>query len=402
MHLRGRGLLGAALGLWICSSSGQEEPLSRPNPVPEVTYKLDRRPEVPWSINIVRVPRRSGTFEIHAWHGAGRAVGLGTVSQQAAGIRPDLGTAVAAINGDFYQRQGPYSGDPRGLQIMEGELISAPVGSASFWMDASGEPHIANTESGLRVTWPDGHSTPIELNQARKANAIVLYTPALGTSTQTKGGREMVLERDSDLLPLKPGKAYRTRVAEVRNTGNSPLSPQKVVLSIGPGLAASCPQVPVGAELVITTDTTPSLRGVKTAISGGPVLVRGGKAQRVRVPDSDSYEFGSATERHPRSAVGWNDDYFFFVEVDGRQKRVSVGMTLQELASYLAKLGCTDAMNLDGGGSATLWYAGQVRNRPCDGHERVVGNALVAIQRRFKTGLGTPTAAVSPGTALSP
>jgi exopolysaccharide biosynthesis protein len=39
-------------------------------------------------------------------------------------------------------------------------------------------------------------------------------------------------------------------------------------------------------------------------------------------------------------------------------------------------------MNLDGGGSATLWYNGQVRNRPCDGHERLIANALVAVQKK--------------------
>jgi hypothetical protein len=75
-------------------------------------------------------------------------------------------------------------------------------------------------------------------------------------------------------------------------------------------------------------------------------------------------------ERHPRSAIGWNGQYYFLVEVDGRKPDLSVGMTLAELAAYLAKLGCEEAMNLDGGGSATLWFAGAVRNRPCDGYER--------------------------------
>jgi exopolysaccharide biosynthesis protein len=87
------------------------------------------------------------------------------------------------------------------------------------------------------------------------------------------------------------------------------------------------------------------------------------------------------SERHPRSAIGWNDDFFFLVTVDGRY-RLSVGMTLRELADYMAKLGCKEAMNLDGGGSATLWYEDRVRNRPCDGGERDVANALVVVERR--------------------
>jgi len=85
------------------------------------------------------------------------------------------------------------------------------------------------------------------------------------------------------------------------------------------------------------------------------------------------------------------------VEVDGRQT-FSVGMTLNELATYLLKLGCTDAMNLDGGGSATLWYVGKVCNRPSDGRERPVANALVVTKKAPKPSEGStrPLAPVSP------
>jgi exopolysaccharide biosynthesis protein len=40
-------------------------------------------------------------------------------------------------------------------------------------------------------------------------------------------------------------------------------------------------------------------------------------------------------------------------------------------------MGCTDALNLDGGGSSTLWARGQVMNTPCEGSERPMGNALL-------------------------
>jgi len=52
-------------------------------------------------------------------------------------------------------------------------------------------------------------------------------------------------------------------------------------------------------------------------------------------------------------------------------------MSLAELASYFARIGCTDALNLDGGGSSTLWARGQVMNTPCEGSERPMGNALL-------------------------
>ncbi len=88
-----------------------------------------------------------------------------------------------------------------------------------------------------------------------------------------------------------------------------------------------------------------------------------------------------AHERHPRSAFGWNDKYYFFAEVDGRQYGFSIGMTLPELGSYLAKNGCQEAMNLDGGGSAEMWVEGQVVNRPCFGYERSTANGLVVVRK---------------------
>jgi exopolysaccharide biosynthesis protein len=67
------------------------------------------------------------------------------------------------------------------------------------------------------------------------------------------------------------------------------------------------------------------------------------------------------------------------VEVDGRQ-RASAGMTLPELADYMVKIGCREALNFDGGGSATLWVYGNVMNTPSEGRERPAANALVIVQ----------------------
>ena len=56
-------------------------------------------------------------------------------------------------------------------------------------------------------------------------------------------------------------------------------------------------------------------------------------------------------------------------------------MTFPELADYMAKLGCDEALNLDGGGSATFWLYGQVVNSPSEGHERETANGLVVVRK---------------------
>ena len=69
------------------------------------------------------------------------------------------------------------------------------------------------------------------------------------------------------------------------------------------------------------------------------------------------------------------------VSVDGRQGNVSVGLTLEEFSAELVKLGCENAMNLDGGGSATLWFEGKIRNYLCDRYERKIANVLTIVEK---------------------
>jgi exopolysaccharide biosynthesis protein len=91
--------------------------------------------------------------------------------------------------------------------------------------------------------------------------------------------------------------------------------------------------------------------------------------------------------RHPRSCVCLtNDRRVLLLTADGRHANAQ-GLSLPELASVMRWLGCRDAINLDGGGSTTLWLAGQpdngVVNYPSDSKqwihtgERPVSNVLL-------------------------
>ncbi|HTG45588.1 MAG TPA: phosphodiester glycosidase family protein [Verrucomicrobiae bacterium] len=342
----------------------------------------------PWSIHVVKFPMRDSRMQIRAVHATGHAVGLNLLSEQVRSVESTTFSALAGVNGDFYQREGGHAGDPRGLQIADGELISAPSGSASFWIDALDEPHTDTTLSELSVGWPDGTFSPIGLNGNREPDSIVLYTPAMGASTQTERGRDLILEKKEagPWLPLRPGRKYAVRVNSVREGANGEIPPGMLVLSLGPIQMKAVPHLEAGTDLFISTITTPSLRGVRTAVSGGPVLLRAGRAEKFNASDSDAFEIASQAQRHPRSAIGWNGSSYFLVEVDGRQAGLSIGMTLAELAEFFLELGCIEAMNLDGGGSATLWFDGKVRNKPCDGGERPIANSLV-IGRKQPAGV---------------
>ncbi len=355
---------------------------------PGIAYGQRRLPDIPWSIHVVQIDRKRAELRLESRHAGPGAVGLSTLSAQIAAVPTALGKVEAAINGDFYQRDRAYAGDSRGLQILSGELVSGPNGGVALWIDSAGNPQAGPVVSRFQVSWPDGVAQPIGLNEERKVDAVVLYTPSMGGGTRTTGGREWVLEPTEPARPLAalPGAVVRVRVREMRDAGNTPVAAGTWVLSMGPALSRKTPAVPVGSLLSLSFATVPALPAVSTALGGGPLLVQGGRRQKIRIPGGESYEFSSMLERHPRSAVGWNRNAVFLVEVDGRQKELSVGMTLEELGDFLVSLGCEEGVNLDGGGSSTLWLGGSVRNSPCDGKERPISNSLMVIRRASAAG----------------
>ena len=357
----------------------------------QVSYQHEKVSSGPWSIHVVKFDRSQSDLELRTTLSQETIFGLSTLTEQIRALPQEAGSPIAALNGDFYvvEAKHPYLGDPRGLQILDGELISAPGDQASFWIDATGNPQATNVLSHLKVTWPDGSTTPIGLNEERPNGAAVLYTPRLGKSTRTQGGRELILERagDGSWLPLQAGREYTARVREARTNGDSPLTNGVLVLSLSPSLltnASVAAQSEAGTVLKISTATVPDLAGVKTAIGGGYVLVRNGQKQTLDIPKSDAYKYRSVGERHPRSGIGVSGNQIYLVEVDGRQPNLSVGMTLAELGDYMQKLGCELVLSLDGGASATLWFDGKVRNSPCDGDLRPIANGLVVLQKNSK------------------
>ena len=109
-------------------------------------------------------------------------------------------------------------------------------------------------------------------------------------------------------------------------------------------------------------------------LQAGPLLLAGGRVAVVAGEDAEGFsaaahQFDSdiTDGRYPRAALGLTDDRLLVVACDGRTAR-DAGMTLAELALALAQLGATDALNLDGGGSASLVYEGRLRNRPREEH----------------------------------
>ena len=115
--------------------------------------------------------------------------------------------------------------------------------------------------------------------------------------------------------------------------------------------------------------------GVLQVFSFGPVLLNNGE---ISVGEND--EVGMAMASNPRTAIGYlGNNHYVFVVSDGRTSE-SAGLSLYELASFMKELGVKDAYNLDGGGSSTMVFKGEIINNPTtsgrSGEERAVSDIV--------------------------
>ena len=119
--------------------------------------------------------------------------------------------------------------------------------------------------------------------------------------------------------------------------------------------------------------------GAWNTLSFGPAIVADGAV----VDGIEDIEIDTNFGNHsiqgdqPRTAIGVIDEnHLVFVVVDGRQSGYSAGVTLTELADIMIDLGATTAYNLDGGGSSTMYFNGEVINSPSNGGERATSDIL--------------------------
>jgi exopolysaccharide biosynthesis protein len=138
-------------------------------------------------------------------------------------------------------------------------------------------------------------------------------------------------------------------------------------------------------SVLLTTLPRLSVGGAPSLIIGGwPRILRDGVNVAGDVATVEGTISRNAEMKHPRTAVGFSRDSttLFILAVDGRSQR-SIGVTLDELALLMRRLGAWQAMNFDGGGSTTMVIDGAVVNAPSDtAGERAVGNALLVVKKK--------------------
>ena len=374
-----------ALGLFVASLllapiRGQQLDLPEPrNVAPGVLlYHLDSptlvEPQGPLSIWMLRLD--AARIDLQAVLANDEIMGVETVGGIAARHKP-----LAAINAGFFLPNG----DPAGVMTIDGRLVSdtrRPRGAVGISRDKAGVKLVfarlkatASLVLQDKMGGPAIVTMPIDgIDTTRLRGPLMLFTPSYHPDTDTaKGGLEWVIDRQRGRLVSGPHRDGKTRIP-----------PRGYVLSYG-GETVPEPLQHLGRSTTVRLDISyqpvegepKSWLLAQDIVGGAGLLIRDGRD--VEDWSVEQFNQGFAENRHPRTMIGTAPDgTIWLVTVDGRQPELSVGMSLVELRGLAHRLGLVNALNLDGGGSTTMWVRGEVVNKPSDATgPRKVSDALL-------------------------
>lgn len=339
---------------------------------PGLTYRMEVDQSLPRVVHALRwTPHPGMTARAEVARGTVYSEDVTRSRDTVSGMVRQFG-AVAGINADFF----PFTGDPLGLMVRAGELISPP-GPRSFF--AWGDNGESTTGRGqFRATIRIDGGDPIDLdvmNEELGRPMIGLQTPSVGFA-RWRNSEDYAVLRVMEGAWNPTGSAFLEVVSVQNGPGNIAVPPDGAILvatgAKGPIVARLRPGQVIQADWQTTGADWSVFRN---AVAGGPGLVRNGQVWIDALEQGFNDSF--SRNRHPRTAIGrTRAGDVWLVAIDGRQP-MSIGATLEETAWVMRRLGCVDAINLDGGGSTAVNLFGVTLNRPSDGREREVANGIL-------------------------
>ncbi|MBS1726705.1 MAG: phosphodiester glycosidase family protein [Armatimonadetes bacterium] len=360
------------LGLLLATSHAAANQVWEKPVAPGLVYRMEITQDPPRVIHVLKLITSNPVTSVIPELGNrtvydSKSDGRSTVSQMVKDTN-----ALAAINADFF----PFTGDPLGLMVREGQFISLPHPKRAAFAWGPNTSVFGFSRFSGSVTTEKGTSVDIDgLDEECQENRVTLNGPEAGISKAKNPCLTVVLKLDGGRL-MPTTQIGASVIASSNDGANMPLKAGQFTLVAQGNKMSQLSGLKPGDRLTIKLNTTGfDWEKLDNAVGGGPLLLRNGEI----AVDAENEGFGKdfVDTRHPRTAVGrTGDGDLVFVTVDGRQK-VSVGATLGELAEIMQGLGCRDALNLDGGGSTCMNIFGLDMSRPSDKTgERPVANGI--------------------------
>lgn len=296
----------------------------------------------------------------------------------------------AGVNADFYivaSNNAEYAGFPHMDCVMDGEVASTSWYEQAhnyghFFMDYDKYMWCDNPKQSYTVTFPNGDLYNLSnINFGVYNNCLTLFNSKYGCQTRIAGTTDVRVKL-AEGQTWGVNKDIILEVVDAASTsGHTKIKKDGAVLSGLGTAAAELATLKVGDK--ITYKVNMSLAdyqvspNIKEVSGGDVVLLKRGKVIY------EAYRFINARDsNNPRTMFGYNEDRskMMWCTIDGRQGGFSAGCTYQEGAEVMLSMGCYDAVNVDGGGSAEMYIAPfGIVNSPSDGKERPVANGLYAV-----------------------
>lgn len=279
--------------------------------------------------------------------------------------------AVAAVNGGYFTVTSKERGAPIGAIIDGGVMVNPPYrGRTILGWNEGNQAAFGQMEWKAEARFQGlGYMDVTGVNRTVKSDGVVLFTHHFGPATPEFSGSVVELVLRGNVC------------TEVRQEGGNPINGDERILAVYGNAARHVASLKPGAQVEIAetmNSDDPHWTAMTNAVQAGPFLVRKGQVTM----EDENLSDAIVSKKHPRSVIGLTDkgQWFFFVG-DGRHGVHSVGFTLAETAEILKKNGVSYALNLDGGGSSTLYAGGRLLNVLSDGRERPVSYGIGAFPR---------------------
>lgn len=279
----------------------------------------------------------------------------------------------AGVNADFFGGSQPI-----GSTVVNSDVYKASNSSGwiNWYMNDSKTPGIEQLSFTGIATGPTASHPVSAINDSRYTDYLVIYNPHYGATTGTNAyGSEVLISSDKS---ISFNGTYTCTVESAPATAGSMTIPAgKYVLSGHGTAAAFVNTLKAGDKVTLDLNTPLATGGTITQMAGGmPIILQNGETLNTQGA------LDHLTALNPRTAVGYTADRktLVLLVVDGRGMGGSAGVVSKVLADIMREVGCSDAMNFDGGGSSELYTrAFGVRNVPSDGQERTVVNSVWAV-----------------------
>ncbi|WP_407405223.1 phosphodiester glycosidase family protein [Sodaliphilus sp.] len=292
------------------------------------------------------------------------------------------------VNADFFSTSGTTArgvsiiGSPVGSTVVDGTIFRARNNATNyknFVVDYDGNLYCNPFNFAGTVKDAAGNTAKVgSLNAPYTKNNITIFNDRYYGSTSQSVTGTCVTARVAEGYQFTTTGDFKLVVTGAPEETADATIPDGEYVLFGHGTAASLvANLKVGDEVTVNLTWTYDGKSVNPyqIISGNPKILADG------VVLNSEADRGDANSQQPRAAVGYShggDKAYFFV-VDGRSP-LSAGVRTMVLADIMRYAGVTDAMNVDGGGSAVLYTSTLgIRNKPSDGSERADGNGFYCV-----------------------